>query len=302
MGELLFAALMMIRLVQGEPLLNLTPPAVSAPGADASVSASQAKAVFTLSTFAPRRAPTLNPHLFEQLSATNVLVRELGGSVLLDQRGGEVKPIASLTKLMTALEAVERYSAETKFTISQSAIATDGASGSFTAGETFGRDQLIKAALVASSNDATEALAERAGLEVFVQAMNARASSLGLRGTRYVEPIGISPENVGSLDDLSILIDYLWRNQPNLLQWSALEATTLRGARTRRLLNLNYLLSTYRDVIIASKTGSTPAAGECLVLLVRLPNSPPIFIGLLNSAHRFDDAKKILTALTEAYH
>jgi len=296
MGELLFVAFMMVRLVQQEPLFSSAPPVAAVRGA-----AAEAKPVFTLSAFTPRRTPTLDPRLLEQLSATNMLVRELGGAVLLNQRGSEVRPIASLTKLMTALEAVERYAVETKFTISKNAIATEGASGDFTIGETFDRDQLIKAALVASSNDATEALAERAGLEAFIQAMNARASSLGLRSTRYVEPAGISSENVGSLDDLSTLIDYLWRNQPDLLQWSTLETTTLRGVRTRRLLNLNYLLSTHRDIIVGSKTGSTPAAGECLVLLVRLPNSPPIFVGLLNSTNRFDDAKKILTALTEAY-
>ncbi len=294
MGELLFAAFMMVRLVQRQPLLSLASPV-------AAVSETETQPVFTLSTFAPRRAPTLDPHLAEQLSATNVLVRELGGAVLLNQHGSEIKPIASLTKLMTTLEAIERYDVETKFTISKTAVATEGTTGDFIVGEMFGRDELIKAALVASSNDAAEALAERAGREAFVAAMNVRASSLGLRSTRYVEPTGISPENVASLDDLVVLVDYLWRNQPDLLRWSTLEATTLHGARTRQLLNLDYLISTHRGVIVGSKTGSTPAAGECLVLIIHLPGAPPIFVGLLNSAHRFDDAQKILTALTEAY-
>ena len=236
-----------------------------------------------------------------KISASDIFIKEIGGAVIYGKNTDEQRPIASLTKLMTGLISFQVYPETEKFKISKRAVDTEGESGSFFVGEIFERNDLVKAALVASSNDAAYTLAEKITVEKFVELMNSKSKELGMKKTLFSEPTGLENGNKSSLEDLYVLVDYISRNYPEILSFARIEKFTLTGKNKRTLNSTDYLLPVYKKYVIASKTGFTPESGECLILVLKFEKSPFVFVGLLNSKNRFEDAKKLITALEEYY-
>jgi len=257
--------------------------------------ATRANALFSLSEFKLIKPIQLD---LEPISASHLLVKEINGQTIAEKRANEPWPIASLTKLMTVLQASFIFSENETFTISSNAVKNYGEAGKLKAGMKLKRDELIKLALIASSNDAAYTLAEKNGLDAFIASMNQTAQSLNLTMTKFVDPTGLSAQNQSSLADLYVLSDYILRNYPIIFSFSVEPEVQINGVRAT---NLNYLLPYYKDIIIGSKTGFINESGENLILLVKFPKSPFIFIGLLNSKHRFKDAEAIITQLKIAY-
>jgi D-alanyl-D-alanine carboxypeptidase len=246
-------------------------------------------------------ARNLPEEIIAQISASNLYIKEIGGAIIYDRNFKEIKPIASLTKLMTALVAYKIYPEDEKFKISSQAVKIEGETGAFKTGETFSRNDLIKAALVGSSNDAAFALAEKAGLKKFIGLMNLTSKEIGMNDTRFFGPTGINNENKSSLRDLSLLVEYVLRNYPEILNFSKIQKFSLAGKHKREVENLNYLLPFYKGYIVGSKTGFTDEAGECLILVLKFEKSPFISLSLLNSKNRFEDAEKLILALKKLY-
>jgi D-alanyl-D-alanine endopeptidase (penicillin-binding protein 7) len=257
--------------------------------------ATRANALFSLSEFKLIKPIQLD---LEPISASHLLVKEINGQTIAEKRANEPWPIASLTKLMTVLQASFIFSENETFTISSNAVKNYGEAGKLKAGMKLKRDELIKLALIASSNDAAYTLAEKNGLDAFIASMNQTAQSLNLKMTKFVDPTGLSAQNQSSLADLYVLSDYILRNYPMIFSFSVEPEVQINGFRST---NLNYLLPYYKDIIIGSKTGFINESGENLILLVKFPKSPFIFIGLLNSKHRLKDAEAIITQLKIAY-
>lgn len=294
MNEILLLLFILNNILTGSALVdaghNLTQASAAAP-----------KPIFRLGNFKLKKELTLSNPTLESLTATNILIKEIGGSVLFDRQAQQPRPIASITKLITALVAYTTYPETEKFKISPEAVSVEGENGAFKIGEILGRDDLIKAALVGSSNDASFALAQKTGVSNFIQLMNAKAQELGLAQTHFVDSIGLSSRNVSSLSDLAQLADYLIRNYPEVIKWSAQSEVNLPGRSARKIVNLNYLLPIYSNYIVGSKTGFTNDAGECLILILKFEKSPFIFLGLLNSKNRFQDAEKLILTLKNFY-
>jgi len=207
---------------------------------------------------------------------------------------GKRWPIASITKLMTAVVAIENISKSKLVTISGSAVETEGAAGGFSAGEVMTSEDLLKAMMLVSSNDAAVALAEYLGQEKFIGLMNAKAVSLGMADTFFKEPTGLSTLNQSTVRDLKILVRYINATHPEILGYSRLASVKIFNTQSKQgrvLKNIN--LFSGRPDFLGGKTGYTDDAGENLVSLFSR-NNRTIIIIVLDARDRFAESLSAL--------
>ena len=236
------------------------------------------------------------------LKSANVLVMEQGGQRVLYAKNVEaVVPIASITKLMTALVVVESGAPLEESIAISDADADDikRTRSRLKAGTVLTRGDLLRLALMASENRAAAALARTTlpgGTHAFVAAMNQKASQLGMSRTRYVDGTGLSSENVSTASDLARLVSAAYR-QPLIREYTTGTDYTVELASGRRLhfTNSNRLVRSAGWDIGLSKTGYISEAGRCLVLQARIA-ARPVIIVLLDSwgkLTRIGDANRI---------
>jgi len=232
-------------------------------------------------------------------SASALVLDQSTGLALLEKQAGSVLPIASLTKLMTAMVLLDAHlDPREELTITQEDLDLLRHSRSrLPVGTRLPREQALLLALLASENRAAHALGRTfpGGLPAFVQAMNAKAKALGLRGTRFEDPTGLSSGNVATAWDLATIIQAAYR-YPEIRDFSTRPETTIRaGRRSIQFPNTNALVRNGRWDIGLSKTGYIEEAGRCLVMQAMLANRP-VFIILLDSwgkYTRLGDANRI---------
>jgi D-alanyl-D-alanine carboxypeptidase (penicillin-binding protein 5/6) len=218
-----------------------------------------AAAALALALAVPALASGLPP---PQVSGREWLVENgVSGEVLLAHNARAPVPIASLTKLMTVLLTLEHAKLGSVVTVSPEAAAVGESSAGLVAGEKLTVRQLLEGALVASANDAADALGSYVGHGSetrFVAMMNARARQLGLRSSHYARPDGLdAPGHVSSARDVTYLARLLM-HRPAFRRIVRLRAATLPGGRV--LHTWNDLLYSYPG-IFGVKTGHTSAAG-----------------------------------------
>ncbi|MBI2506735.1 MAG: D-alanyl-D-alanine carboxypeptidase [Candidatus Colwellbacteria bacterium] len=208
-------------------------------------------------------------------------------------------PIASITKLMTALVVRKSMTPEEIVAIDEDAIAAPGEAGDFKTGERFTSKDLVKAMLVTSSNDASKALARHYGDAEFVTEMNKLASEIGMNNTVFTDSTGLSARNLSTPDDLNKLIKYIWLNDPEVLTITRLTTTSIAdidNSRSRKLININLFAG--RSNFLGGKTGQIPDSEGNLISVFRLPDkSSPVVIVVLGADDRFKETEKILTQL-----
>ncbi len=196
-----------------------------------------------------------------------ILVEPATGDVVYGRNADDERPVASTTKLMTALLTLEREKLSTTFTtIRYSAAPAESVIG-LRGGERMTVADLMRGLLLASANDAAATLAVRVGgtRARFVRLMNSRARALGLRDTHYSNPIGLDqPGNHSSAEDLVKLTLILRRNAFFRAVTNLPSATLKTGARQRTITNRNTLVRSVRAVN-GVKTGHTSTAGYVLV-------------------------------------
>jgi serine-type D-Ala-D-Ala carboxypeptidase (penicillin-binding protein 5/6) len=196
-----------------------------------------------------------------------ILVEPATGDVVFQRNAHDERPVASTTKLMTALLTLERERLSTTFTTIRYRAAPAESVIGLRAGERMTVADLMRGLLLASANDAAATLAVRVGgtRERFVRLMNERARRLGLHDTHYSNPIGLDQEgNHSSAEDL-VKLTLILRRNAFFREVTNLPSATLRtGARPRTILNRNTLVRTVRAVN-GVKTGHTSTAGYVLV-------------------------------------
>jgi serine-type D-Ala-D-Ala endopeptidase (penicillin-binding protein 7) len=219
--------------------------------------------------------------------------------VLFAKNTQAVLPIASLTKLMTALVVVEgRHSMDELITISQEDVDTEkGSRSRLMVGTQLSRGELLHLALMASENRAAHALGRSApgGIATFVANMNARALALGMSGTRFVEPTGLSSDNRATAPDLAKLVQASYRHEVIRSLSISKEASVAVGARQVQFHNTNRLVGNPEWEIGLQKTGYISEAGRCLVMQAELAGRKLIMV-LLDSAGKYSrlgDAERI---------
>lgn len=193
------------------------------------------------------------------------------GYPLYEKNETEAVPIASTTKLMTAVVVLDHYALDEVVTVSQAAASQIGSDINLVTGEKITVESLLKGLLIKSGNDAALALAEHRGRDQFVTWMNETASELGMTNTRFLDPAGLDDEGHSTARDLAVLAAYALRYE-KVQEIVALERVTITavdGSQVHELETSNRLLKVdhplYFQYATGLKTGFTPAAGHCLV-------------------------------------
>jgi len=227
-------------------------------------------------------------------------------TVIFDKDSDQPLPIASLTKLMTVLVSLESQPLSQKIEITSQIISQQGNSGSLKVGERISVKELIKMALVESSNDAADALAEISGREDFVTLMNLKAKEIGLRSTRFSTPTGLEAEdNFSTARDLANLVILILKRYPLILDISSQSSITILSENEKPhhiAFNTNDLLAVgeIQDLkIVGGKTGYTDEAGGCIILVLKDQDNNyfiNIILGTGLRESRFSEMKKLIEA------
>jgi len=247
------------------------------------------------SGFAARPGAGLN------VKSTSALVLDQSGQRVLYAKNVEwVVPIASITKLMTALVVLDSGQPLDE-PIKISKEDRDGLKGTrsrLTVGMSVAREDLLRIALMASENRAAAALtrAYPGGADAFVAAMNRKAAELGMWRSRFVDGTGLSSGNVSNAQDLARLVGAAYRH-PLIREYTTDSEYTVRLANGRKMqfTNSNRLVRNSGWDIGLSKTGYISEAGRCLVMQAHIAATPVIIVLLDSWGHltRIGDANRI---------
>jgi D-alanyl-D-alanine endopeptidase (penicillin-binding protein 7) len=251
-----------------------------------------------------KRVPKHSP----QLKSNAVLVLDEETSDVLYSRKADVAtPIASITKLMTALVVLEADQPLDEMIEVTSADISKG-KGTFSrlaVGTELSRGDLLHLALMSSENRAAHALGRSypGGIKAFVKAMNVKARALGMKSAHFVDPTGLSDANVASPMDLSKLVIAASRNR-TIQEFSTDDAHVVQvGKLLLEYRNTDSLVSNPTWDIIVQKTGYIAAAGRCLVLKTVIEGRSVVIV-LLNSFGKYTrtaDAKRVKTWMESAF-
>ena len=234
------------------------------------------------------------------LLSSSALVEDQQTSEFLIQKNSEaVVPIASITKLMTAMVVLDaQIDLQESLTIESEDVDTIRHSHSrLPVGIQLTREEALLLALMASENRAAHALGRTytGGQDVFVAAMNAKARSLGLAATHFTDPTGLSSGNISSAHDLARMINAAY-DYPLIREFTTRKEAMIQSGRYKLAFhNTDRLIRSSRWCIGLSKTGFIDEAGRCLVMQARVAQRS-ILIVLLNaqgSLPRFADANRI---------
>lgn len=198
----------------------------------------------------------------------------------------EPMPIASITKLMTAMVVLEsRLPLDETITVGQEDIDTlKGTRSRLPVGTRLTRREALLLALMASENRAAMALSRHypGGRPAFLQAMNVKARMLGMRNSRFVDPAGLNPGNVASMQDLVKMVRAA-SEYPLIRDFSTREQAAVQvGRRLVQFGTTNRLVKRDDWHITLQKTGYTSEAGRCLVMISEVSGRPVIMV-LMNS-------------------
>lgn len=232
--------------------------------------------------------------------SSSVLVIDAGDSAVLFSRHANVAaPIASITKLMTALVVLDDgQPLDEMLAITQDdRVNGKGAASRLAVGTKLSRGDLLHIALMSSDNRAAHAIGRNypGGVPAFVRAMNAKAQALGMTSARFVDPTGLSGRNVASAEDLCRLVTAAARN-PTVRKYSTdHEYSVAVGRRMIEFRNTNTLVAKADWNILVQKTGYTEEAGRCLVMKTVIRDRAVVIV-LLDSFGKYTrvaDARRI---------
>ncbi len=262
----------------------------------------------------PVVAPMKNPG---NLAARGVMVLDISRSVaLFEKNSAEKMPLASITKLMTALVTQEYTDDDSIITVTRDALNEEGDSTLF-ASELWKSKDLVDFMLITSSNDAAVALAKHVGTmearegegprQAFVRLMNERADGLGLTSIEFIDETGLDtgPDDAGAYGnarDIAYLLSYIIKKKPALIEatMKPYETFTSESGITHAAQNTNDAIPAIPS-LLGGKTGYTDLAGGNLVIVFDRSINEPVAVVVLGSTKesRFTDVSSIVDALLD---
>jgi len=245
--------------------------------------------------------PTLDAAKLRLFSANVVVLDAEAGNAVYAKAADEVTPIASLTKLMTAMVVIDAgQPLDEVLSIDMDDFDyLKGSHSRLRMGAALTRDEMLRLALMSSENRASSALARHypGGMVPFIAAMNEKARALGMTRTRFDDATGLSPRNVSTANDLAKLVRAA-AEYPLVREYSTTPAHHVEVQPTGQTLgfsNSNALVKSAEWDIQLQKTGYIREAGRCVVMLATIA-SRPVVIVLLDSIGKFarlGDAQRV---------
>jgi len=241
-----------------------------------------------------------NPNVLDVQSTAALVLNPTDGSVIYDKNIHAVAPIASITKLMTAMVVLDaKLPLEEGIAITEDDQDYIKYTGSrLQIGMSLTRDEMLRLALMSSENRAASALgrAYPGGMQAFVREMNLKALSLDMTRTSFVDSTGLSSSNVSTAEDLAKMVNAAYQ-YPLIRQYSTGNGYSIHAhnGRAMQFGNSNSLIVSPDWNINLSKTGYIREAGRCLVMHTTIANSPVVIV-LLDSwgrLSRVGDANRI---------
>ena len=240
-----------------------------------------------------------------KIGSRAALVMDLDTGIILYQKNAKKQlPMASLTKIMTAMLVLESHSLNEIVTIKDNFYNLTenevGVTIRLKKGEKITVENLLIGLLVRSGGDAALALAKHhsGSTEDFVMAMNNKAKILNLANTHFTNPIGLDhPKHYSNTFDLAILTKSALRDKDfrRIVNMPSATVASTDGAITHKFNATNYLLLNDEIDVRGVKTGTTDGAGESLINLARSKNGKEVIVVLLNSPARFTESKRLIT-------
>lgn len=262
----------------------------------------------------------VNPFEDIRLSAHSAIIKEIStGKIIYEKNPDEILPLASLTKVVTAITALDILEEDSLVEIRSSDL-TEGNDSAFVTGSHFKLKDILNVSLVASSNSATHAIAFAAGQKIaenssesinyFIDRMNAVASKVGMEKTSFKNPTGLDLNNettasaLGSARDISRLFEYVIKNEPEILEATREDYVVVKSREgyEHKVVNTNNIVSLLPN-IVGSKTGYTELAGGNLAVVVDPGLGSPIVIVVLGSSKegRFKDVERLSNATLDYF-
>ncbi|MGB9848160.1 MAG: D-alanyl-D-alanine carboxypeptidase family protein [Minisyncoccia bacterium] len=251
------------------------------------------------------------------VEAQGVLLMDIDNDYIFFQRDANVRrPIASITKLMTAVIAEENINSQELIPITQKSLNVDGDPPLFYLNEKLTTFDLVKSLLMISSNKAAMAIVDFYGESNFINLMNQKAKELGMTQTTFVEPTGLNFLNQSSPNDLKKLIKYIIAYHPNLLLISKNFEDKIYGQNptiSHELKNINQLtqkpnyLQELGITFLGGKTGFTDEAWQTFAGIFGVPSQRSdepmrrILLVVLKTPNRYNDIEVLLKWLVKAY-
>ena len=237
-----------------------------------------------------------------RLASLNAVIVDASDNRHVYAKGADdVTPIASLTKLMTAMVTLDAgLPLDETIAIDMDDLDyLKGTSSRLRMGTELPRREMLRLALMSSENRAASSLARTypGGTPAFVSAMNAKAALLGMTHTRYADPTGLSAQNVSTANDLAVLVAAA-AEYPQIREFSTTGSHYVEVQPTGKVLgfnNTNNLVKSSQWDIKLSKTGYIREAGKCLVMLATIASKPFVIV-LLDSAGKYTrlgDAQRV---------
>ncbi|MFA6554129.1 MAG: serine hydrolase [Candidatus Paceibacterota bacterium] len=230
------------------------------------------------------------------ISADAYMVKDLKtGKVIAESNPNKLLPIASLTKLVTAVVAKRLIDGETKVQITREIINTYGNTAQFKIGETFRAGDLSYPLLMDSSNDAAEALAKSYGRVKFIKTMNDFVQSIGAYRTTFYEPSGLSASSRSTVNDIAVILDWIRINEPEIM---AITETKTKVMRSHTWTNPAHFLSWSN--YLGGKNGYTDEADQTGAMLFEMGDKKDVYaVIVLGSNARDGDVVKLLAKISE---
>lgn len=241
-------------------------------------------------------SPISVTNIISGLSAVSVLAADIEtGQIFFEKQADIVHPIASITKLMTALVAQETIDPSKKLIVNKQAFNTSGDTGRLRVGDVMEAKDFLYPLLLSSSNDAATVYAQH--VEGFVDLMNKKAHDLGLHSTVYKDPTGLTPDNVSTVRDLFTLLTYIRDHHQQLFSVMGMAQYTLVANNKLH----SWKNATWPDndgIFLGGKFGYIPEARQTLAGVFGVNMSEhgtrPVAIMLLGSHDRKHDASLIM--------
>jgi len=226
-------------------------------------------------------------------------------NILYQKNINQIMPIASLTKIMTAIVALENLNPDEVIEVSENSVAADGDKGGLINGEKLKVKDLLYIMLMESSNDAAMALAQnnsRLTYEEFINLMNIKANELGLKNTIFKDPTGLMPENESTVLEIAELTKYTFNFYliSEILKTNQITISSLDNDFVHSIANTNKLLGKLPQ-IIGGKTGFTEEANGCMMILYKNYDESYLIIVVLGSSQRENDVEKLIDWAQRAY-